>query len=165
MTLHPFRTAPLTGTEVGWFRPAFAIILALVLPALLALVLILNGAPVVEGPPKDGSGYTWGDHIGIVLGMLTVSPLVSWVVSPVALVALRAAAMLGWAGWGTAILTALGLGMPLAHLLLNGDLTTDEYALPVHLAVAISLLGLAIWATFWISFRLIKARTEHPDER
>ena len=161
--LHPFRTPPLTGPEVGWFRPAAAIILALILPAALALLLILNGAPVVDGPSSDGSPYTLSDHVGIVLGMLTVSPLVSWLMAPVALVVLRAAAMLGWAGWGTAVLAALAFGMPAAHLVLNGDMTTDVQALPFHLAVAISLLGLTTWAMFWTSIKVFpgkKARSE-----
>ncbi len=157
-----FRTRPLTGPEIGWFRPALAIILALALPSLVALVLILNGAPTISGPPKDGTGYDLADHIGIVLGMLTVSPLVSWMISPVALVALRAAAMLGWAGWGTAIIAALALGMPFAHVVLNGDLTTDEHALPYHLAVAIGLLGLTIWASFWCILRLSQRKLKQP---
>jgi len=164
LTLHPFRTKPLTGAEVGWFRPALAIVLALALPVVLSLSLILFGAPVLSGPPKDGSGFSLADHFGIVLGLVAVSPIVSWMISPVALVVLRAAAMLGWAGWGTSILAALIFGMPFAHIVLNGDLTTDENALPMHLAVAISFLGLAIWATFWASIKLRRKKTVAPPD-
>jgi len=47
---------------------------------------------------------------------------------------------------------------------LNGDLTTDENALPMHLAVAISFLGLAIWATFWASIKLRRKKTVAPPD-
>jgi len=146
---HPFRTPKLTGQQVGWFRPAAAIIIAMFLPTLLAGAIVFNGGPVFTGPPKDGNSYGLADHIGIVLACLSVSIVVSWMIAPVALLGLRAAAMLGWAGWGTAILSAVFLGLPLAHLALNGDLTTDEHAIPVHLTVAIACLGLSVWAAFW----------------
>ena len=146
---HPLRSQKLSGAEVGWFRPALAVVLGLLILPWFALVLTLNGAPTIAGPPKDGSGYSFSDHIAIVLACLSVSFIATWMAAPVALLALRAAAMLGWAGWASAMGAAVILGLPMAHWTLNGDLTTDVYAVPVQLSVAIALLGLSIWAAFW----------------
>lgn len=147
--LSPFRTPPLSGPDVGWLRPFFAVVLAILGPSLLAGVFIYNGAPVFSGPPKDGSGYSWGDHVAIVLACLAASVVVTWMMVPLSVMGLRATAMLGYAGWGTAILAALIVGLPVAHVLLNGDLTTEENAILPHLMVALGVLGLSHWAAFW----------------
>lgn len=146
---HPFRTPKLTGAQVGWFRPAAAIVIALFLPALLAVAIILIGAPTVSGPPKDGTGYSIADHIALVLAVLSASIVMSWMIAPLALVLLRAAAMLGYAGWGTAILAALAFGLPMVHITLMGDVTTEENAIPAHIITAIAILGFSVWAVFW----------------
>jgi len=158
----PFRSRPLSGAEAGWFRPAFAVIFALIFLPGLSLLIVLLGGPTISGPAKDGSSYTLSEHIGIILGLLSISPLVTWMIAPVGLLVLRAVAMLGWAGWGTAALASIMFGLPFAHLILNGDLTTDEFALPLHLAVAIALLGLSIWATFWVSIWLHPKKERGP---
>lgn len=146
---HPFRTPKLTGAQVGWFPPAAAIVIALFLPALLAIAVILIGAPTVSGPPKDGTGYSIADHIALVLAVLSASIVMSWMIAPLALVLLRAAAMLGYAGWGTAILAALAFGLPMVHITLMGDVTTEENAILQHMIFAIAILGLSVWAAFW----------------
>lgn len=139
----------LSGDDVGWFRPAAAIIIAMVLPALLAIAFILFGAPTISGPPKDGSGSTLADHVAFVLAALSASILVSWMLAPLALLLLRAAAMLGYAGWGTAVIASLCFGLPLVHVVLNGDVTTEENAILPHMMVAIAFLGVSVWASFW----------------
>lgn len=145
----PFRTPPLSGAQVGWLKPAVAVLIALLLPALLAMVFLYTGSPPLHGLPKDGSGYTLRDHIDILTACIAASVVVSWVIAPIALLLLRASAMLGWAGWGTAVLCALAFGLPAVHFTLNGDVTTDNQAILPHIILAISLLGLSVWAAFW----------------
>lgn len=146
---HPFRTPRLSGPDIGWFRPAVAVVLAMVLPALLAILAIYLGAPVLSGPPKDGTALTLADHATLVVGSLAVSFLASWMAAPFALLALRGAAMLGWAGWGSAILCAELFGLPIVHFALQGDITTEDSTILPHIACAIALLGLSVWAIFW----------------
>lgn len=148
---HPFRTTPLSGPDVGWFRPATALLLAMIVPTLISLIFTFIGTPKITGLPKDGTGYTFANHVEFVLAFLSASFLVSWMIAPFALLSLRASAMLGYAGWGTAVLMSLGCGLPIVHFALNGDLTTDYGAfvfLP-HISIAISFLGLSVWAAFW----------------
>lgn len=149
---HPFRSPALSGPQVGWFRPAAAIIIAMILPALAAIAFIYSGAPIFSGPPKDGTGYTMADHLAIVLGALGLSFLTSWVAAPLVLLALRAAVMLGFAGWGSALIMAWVIGLPVVHVVLNGDVTTDEHAILPHMICAIGILGLSVWAAFWVLF-------------
>lgn len=144
-----FRTKPLSGHDVGWFIPAVAIVIGLTLPTILAFLIVFAGGPVISGPSKDGTGYDLADHIAIITGALMMSFLASWLATPFALLALRAAAMLGYAGWGTALLAALILGLPVVHVFLNRDLTTDRYAILPQVSVAIALLGLSVWVVFW----------------
>lgn len=146
---HPFRSPKLTGAQAGWVKPAAAIFIALVVPAALAAAAVLMGGAVLSGPPKDGSGFSFGDHLNIVLAGLTASIVASWMIAPIALIGLRAAAMLGWAGWGTAILSALGFGLPIVHFALNGDVTTEDASILPHICIAITVLGLSVWAAYW----------------
>jgi len=128
--------------------------IALLIPAALAMSIILTGGPTFSGPPKDGSGYTLYDHFALVIGALSASVFVSWIMAPLALIFLRAAAMLGLAGWGSAILTAILFGVPFVHIALIGDVTTEENAILPHIIVAIALLGLTVWAAFWSLMKL-----------
>lgn len=149
-----FRTHPLSGPEAGWLRPAFAVILALVIPAGFCLFIIVQSEFVFNGPPKDGSDYTLKDHVSLVIGALSVSFLASWMMIPFAIFALRLALMTGWAGCVTAMGAAVVIGLPLVHVGLSGDVTTEENAILPHVTVAIALLGLAVWAFYWGLFRL-----------
>lgn len=156
---HPLKTPPLSGPQVGWFRPAATVVTALLLPAVFALASIYNGGPVFAGPPKDGTGYSLTEHTAIVLAVLGFSFLTSWMASPLVLLALRAAAMLGYAGWGTAILTAWLIGLPIVHVFLNGDLTAEEHAILPHMLVAIGILGLSVWFVFWVMMHFTNKKT------
>lgn len=156
--LHPIKTPPLSGPDVGWFRPALAVVLAMFLPALLAILFLFWGAPTIAGPPKDGSGYSISDHIDMVLAALAASVLVSWMVAPFAMLLLRAAAMLGFAGWGMAAFVAFALGLPTVHFALMGDLATEDTRLLPHIIIAIAMLGLSVWVAFWGLFALRKKR-------
>lgn len=150
----PFRSKPLTGQDVGWFHPTAAVLIGLFAPALSAFFIIQLGGPVIHGPPKDGSGYSLADHFAILTGALTMSFLVSWIAAPFALLVLRAAAMLGYAGWATAVFAAPVMGLPIVHFVLNGDLTSDTYAILPHMIISVGILGLSVWAAFWILFAL-----------
>lgn len=151
---HPFRTPRISGAQVGWGRPVAAVLIALLIPAILSMVFLYTGSPTLQGPPKDGSSYTIRDHIDMVTAALAASIVVSWIIAPIAFIVLRASAMLGWAGWGTALLSALGLGLPAVHLALNGDVTTEDTTILPHILFAICVLGLSVWAAFWGLIRL-----------
>jgi len=88
---------------------------------------------------------------------------VSWMLAPFALLLLRAAAMLGYAGWGMAVGTSLILGLPTVHIALMGDLTTEDTILLPHITIAIAILGLSVWATFWGLIRLRTKRLKTPS--
>lgn len=145
---HPLRSTTLTGGEVGWFRPAAAVVIGLILPSAFALILVYFGGPTFSGPPKNGAGFSLSEHVGLVLGVLSVSFIISWMAAPFALFALRAMAMLGYAGWGSAVLSAWAIGLPIVHIVLNADATTDESAILLPMTVALGVLGLSVWVTF-----------------
>jgi len=126
-------------------------------------VFLYTGSPALHGPPKDGTGYALRDHIDIVTACMAASVVVSWVIAPFALFALRASAMLGWAGWGSAILCALVFGLPAVHFTLNGDVTTESQEILPHIILAISLLGLSVWAAFWGLIALNEKRANNSS--
>ena len=126
-----------------------AVLASMFLPAILAALFLFWGAPTLSGPPKDGSGFTITDHATFVLAALTASFLVSWMLAPLAVLLVRAAAMLGYAGWGMSMGAALALGLPVVHIGLMGDLTTESTLLLPHISIAIAILGLSVWAAFW----------------
>ena len=138
---------------MGWWRPAVAVLAAMVVPTLLSVALILFGAPTISGPPKGGTGFTLADHMALTLAALTASVIVSWMLAPVALLLLRAAAMLGWAGWGSAVLAAWALGLPMVHFALHGDVTSEEPQFLPAILAAIAILGLTVWVIFWALMR------------
>ncbi len=158
--LHPFRTPRLSGAQIGWGRPLAAVLIALLIPAVLSIVFLYAGAPSLHGPPKDGTSYTLRDHIDMFSAALAASLVVSWMIAPFALIALRASALLGWAGWGTALLTALAFGLPTVHFALNGDVTTEDSTILPHILLAICTLGLSVWAAFWGLIRVQRIMPE-----
>ncbi len=121
----------------------------MIIPSVVAAILVYAGGTSISGVPKSGLGPTLLDHFGIFLAGLATLVVASWLIVPFGFIAMRAAAMLGWAGWGTAILTALGFGLPIVHFALNGDLTTEDASILPHIAAAIAFLGLSAWAAFW----------------
>jgi len=144
----PFRSPRHSAETVGWVRPVFAVLLGLFVPALLAMLILYVESPTLSGPPKDGSGFRVGNHVEIVFAALSASFVVSWMVAPFALVLLRYSAIFGWAGWGSAVLSALLIGLPTVHVALNGDVTTEDSTILPHITIAIALLSLAVWGFF-----------------
>ena len=156
---HPFKSESLSGPQVGWFRPAAAVMLGFILPTTVALAMVYIGGPDFWEPIKSDVGYSFWDHVGLITGVLSVSFIVSWMAIPFTIIALRATAMLGYAGWGTALLCAWGIGLPIVHIALNADATTDESAILTHMTIAVGILGLSVWAAFWALVFLRKKRT------
>ncbi|MCF2869801.1 hypothetical protein L0664_01860 [Octadecabacter sp. G9-8] len=163
-SLHPFRTPRLSGAEVGWARPLLAVVFGLAVPSLMGWVMIYIHGATLSGPPKDGSGYTLNDHLAFVSAFVAASIIVTWMMIPIAVMAMRAAAMLGWAGWGTALLGSWAVGLPVVHVMLNGDLTTDGNGLLPHITLAIAILALSIWASFWALLAVWETRPVKKPE-
>ncbi|MGJ8612332.1 MAG: hypothetical protein ACSHWY_14615 [Octadecabacter sp.] len=155
-----FRSVPLSRGDVGWVRPMLAVVLGLLVPALLAMLILYVERPTLSGLPKDGSGFTAGDHVGVVFAALAASFVVSWLIAPVALILLRYSAIFGWAGSGSAVVSALIIGLPTVHFALNGDVTTENSVILPHISIAISLLSLAIWGIF---VGLMNMRKKSPN--
>lgn len=65
-----------------------------------------------------------------------------------ALILLRYSAIFGWTGWGSAVLSALIIGVPTVHFALNGDVTTENPVILPHITIAITLLSLAVWGIY-----------------
>jgi len=133
--------------------------LGFILPTTVALAMVYIGGPDFWEPIKSDVGYSFWDHVGLITGVLSVSFIVSWMAIPFTIIALRATAMLGYAGWGTALLCAWVIGLPIVHVALNADATTDESAILAHMAIAVGILGLSVWAAFWALVFLRKKRT------
>lgn len=83
LILRPFRSPRHTGADVGWARPVLAVMFGLFGPALLSMLILYVESPTLSGLPKDGSGYSAGDHVGIVFAALSASFVVSWLIAPV----------------------------------------------------------------------------------
>jgi len=159
---HPLRSTALSGPDVGWFRPAAAVVIGLIFPNIIALLLVWTGHPTFVAPVLSPADIKGANHIAFTLGLLSVSFLVSWMAAPFALFMLRGAAMLGFASWGIAIVLSLAIGLPIVHVALNGDLTTETNTFWPHISVAIGILGFSVWGTFTLLCQIGRKRTIGP---
>lgn len=162
--MSPFRSVRLDWADAGWWRCAAAVLIGLLAPALIAASVIYLLTPDFAGPPKDGRGFTLAEHFFFFIGLLAASVVVSWMLAPVALVLLRLAAVTGWAGWASAAVAALIVGLPSAHVILNGDITTENTFLLPHLALALIVLGLSIRTIFYVQAVSRQKRPRGPQK-
>ncbi len=140
-----FRSPPLSWRRVGLWRPLVAVVAGLCLPALVAFALVsLAGLP--GGIDADG----WlRRQILFVLYALMMAPVLGFLALPLAGPVVLVMAVAGRAGAASAVLAANLLGLPLVHLALHGDLTTEDATILPNLAIALGCQGVATWAAFW----------------
>lgn len=126
--------------DLGWGRPIAAVLMGILLPALPA-ALFLWGLDAdirdIDGAMLRGAWF--------IAACLMATPLVSWIAVPVATPLVRVAARRGWAGPASLIALALIIGLPLAHVVLNGDLTREAPEMIPVLAMTFSIQALVGW--------------------
>lgn len=126
--------------DLGWGRPIAAVLAGVFLPAIPAgLLLWVLDADI---------GAIYGGVLRLcwyVAACLMATPLVAWIAVPVATPLARLAARIGWAGPVSLIALAVLIGLPLAHIVLNGDLTSEAPEMIPVLALTFSIQALTGW--------------------
>ena len=139
--------------DIGWRVPVVAVLMGLFLPCLVGgAILYLIDVPLT-GLPKDGAARSFGQHLGFVAAALTAAPIIAWMVLPLVIPALRLMIQTGWAGSLAAVALSVGLGLPLVHWMLNGDVTTEDTAVLGHIVVAMIVQALTGWAVLQVLLR------------
>lgn len=130
--------------RVGLWRPLVAIVAGMAVPAVLAVgLLMLAGSP--------GALESSGSRAVLLLWLyaLASAPLVGWLLLPILWPLLLILIVRGWSGLGLLVLAAWALGLPVAHVLLNGDLTTETPAMVLVLAAALTVQAGICWLVLW----------------
>ncbi len=144
---------------VGVWRPVGATCLGILLPALLAYALLrLAGVPGA----LDG-GDAVRRAILFVLYALMAAPVLGLLTLPLSVALVLGLVVTGWAGAVSAVLAALIFGLPLVHVALNADLTTEDASVLPHLMVALSIQGLTVWTVLWAMMRRAGGAAERAD--
>lgn len=131
--------------EAGWWPSILAVIAGIFLPAIAgAAFLYISDAPL-SGPPKDGLARTLEEHLLLISAALTAAPLIAWLAAPIAVPLLRLAIRRGWAGVGSAVIIAILVGLPILHIALNGDVTTEDQSVLPHIIAALSVQAVTGW--------------------
>lgn len=138
--------------DLGWVAATLAVLGAVILPAVCSFPFVMQ-FPDVE--PGQSTGVTilvwflW--HVGAAL---TVSPMFIVVILFLATPALWLALRTRWAGPASLLGITWCIGLPAAHVTLNGDLTTEAPAMIPVLMVAMGLQCL----TGYVILRLLSGR-------
>ena len=132
--------------HIGWWRPLVAVASGVLGPACVGALWLWFSDTPVSGPPKDGSHRDIWQHMVFVAAALTAAPILSWIAIPLATPLARLAVIRGWAGVGSAVVTACGLGLLIIHFALNGDVTTESPAVVPQIIAALGLQGATVWA-------------------
>ena len=148
--------------NIGWWRPTVAVAGGVLGPALLGAVWLWFAETSITGPPKDGSSRDIWQHLVFVAAALTAAPILSWIAIPLATPLARLAVIRGWAGWGSAVAVACGLGLLIVHFALNGDMTTESPATLPHIVVALGLQGSWVWLILQLWSGRLDDTTEGP---
>ncbi|MEJ6397214.1 hypothetical protein [Yoonia sp. 208BN28-4] len=131
--------------DAGWWRAIGAVLGGVFLPALLGVAFLYYSDAPLSGPPKDGLGRSLEMHALLVAAALAAAPLIAWLAAPLAVPALVYAQRHGWAGWGSAVLLAAAIGLPIVHFALNGDVTTEDQSVLGHIIAALIIQGTVGW--------------------
>ncbi|MCC1492153.1 hypothetical protein [Cognatishimia sp. F0-27] len=139
-----FRSPPRAFRQTGIWRPLAAVLGGLLIPALIAWpLLMVAGLPGVV----ESSGLRQG--ILIVLTVLAMAPVPGWVALPLVWPLVYTLYVRGWAGLAACVLAACAVGLPAAHWVLNGDVTTEAPAILPMLIAALAIQGFFGWVILW----------------
>ena len=131
--------------DIGWWRPLVAVTAGVLGPACLGAVWLWCADTPIAGPAKDGSARDIWQQLVFVAAALTAAPILSWIAIPLATPLARLAVIRGWAGYGSTVLVACGLGLAVIHFALNGDLTTESPIVLPQIIAALWLQGSTVW--------------------
>lgn len=139
-----WRSAPTGIVGVGFWRPLVAVLAGLFVPALTAWVLLaLAGEPAMLA--SRGLRY----EILFVLYALFGAPAVGFFLLPLLWALALAMAARGWAGLLSVWVACLLIGLPVLHIFLHGDLTTEAPSALPRLVIALLVEGFAFWVALW----------------
>jgi hypothetical protein len=111
-----------------------------VIPAALVLWWLQLDVQAVTESANAALRFVW-----FVAACLMATPLVSWIAVPIAVPVVRIAARRGWASPASMVTLALIIGLPVAHFVLNGDLTREAPEMIPYLAVGLAIQALCCW--------------------
>lgn len=152
------RSEPVTREVLGMWRPLMAVLAGFILPALPAWgMLSIAGA--------GGEDIWLRQQILWVLYALGAAPVIAWLSLPVSWPLLTFMALRGWAGASSAGAAALLLGLPVVHVVLHGDITSEDTTILPHLALALLLQGLTTWAVLWALVHRRANRADYGNSR
>lgn len=144
------RSPALGPRDTGLWRPVAAVAVGLIGPSLVALAIIaLIGGVSTPTTPSAMVGPGWLAQVDYVLFALMGAPLLAFVGLPLGWFVMLVLLRLGYAGACSAVLSALFCGLPVVHVFLNGDLTTESTEVLPAILVALAVLGISIWAALW----------------
>lgn len=150
-----FRSEPMNWREAGLWRPLAAVLGAVLIPGLIAAgLLLVAGTPGVT----DGGGWL-REQILFVVITLAAAPFVAWFFLPLLWPLALLAVVKGWAGALSAMALACAVGLPALHVILLGDVTTEDPSVVPNLVLALGCQGLTGWMVFWGLMRLRRAAT------
>lgn len=115
----------------------------------VGLAHLLPGALLVSASGEGTVGDLFG-YLAFVVQALGKSTEISWMGALLSVPVVVWAQHKGWFGFGTAMLTGIGVLVPVAFGMLDGNLE-ETAVLTLYLALPSALLGLA----FWITVRVI----------
>ena len=144
----------------GWGRAILAALVAVIAPAIPAFFLVWGsdtGFREIMGSGDLGSRTLW-----LVAACLMAAPLVAWIAVPIAAPLARIAARRGWAGPGSLVGMSWIIGLPLVHVIFNGDLTTEAPEVIPFLALALAIQALCGWLVLR-KWRRAAAAVSLPD--
>ena len=128
---------------LGWGRPIAAVLAGVIVPAIPAAVYLVLAEVDRNAAIEGWAAITW---IGwLMAACLTASPLFVWIALPLAVPAVLFAARYGWAGPLSLVGISVGLGLPIAHIFLNGDLTTEAPEMIPFLVTAFAVQAICGW--------------------
>ncbi|MEL6641939.1 MAG: hypothetical protein AAFP98_11615 [Pseudomonadota bacterium] len=129
--------------DLGWGRPILAALAAIVVPAVPAFFVVWGsdtGFREIMGSSDLSTRAVW-----LVAACLMAAPLVAWIAVPISAPLARIAARRGWAGPGSMVVLSWAIGLPLAHIVFNGDLTSEAPEVIPFLALALAIQALCGW--------------------
>lgn len=125
-----------TRPTLGWAHAIIAVCGGILIPALPAFAALWIGQIDIRDLITQAGPVARG--IWLAAAGLAAAPLFLWIAVPVAAPLLRVAARRGWAGPGSVTVMAIAVGLPIIHVVFNGDLTGEA---PEMIPIVVALLA------------------------
>ncbi len=156
--------------EIAFGRPLAAVFGGLLLPALPAAFIVLQGDAglndVMAGDSANARAFFLVAASLMTAPLLSLAaPLIALVMIVILAVIVWIAAILQWAGPLTLIALSWLIGLPFAHTFFNGDLTTEAPEMIPFLATTLAIQAICGWLVLrpWKE-KLLKKLPEHQGQ-